>query len=75
MDVTQEIDAIGLLCPWPVLKAQKALRDLATGEVLCLMATDPVAFIDVPHFCTEEGHVLLDVEEDGSSVRYFIQKG
>jgi tRNA 2-thiouridine synthesizing protein A len=61
-----ELDAQGLLCPLPVLKARKRLEDLGSGETLKLIATDPVSVIDVPHFCNEQGHALLSHEaKDG----------
>lgn len=56
----EEIDASGLLCPLPVLKARKRLRAMAPGQILRLTATDPAAVIDVPHFCTQAGHALLE---------------
>lgn len=70
-----ELDAQGLLCPLPVLKARKRLKVMAPGEVLCLLATDPAAVVDVPHFCTEAGHELLRVEERGAVSAYFIRRG
>lgn len=75
MDHDVEIDAIGLLCPWPVLKAGKALRGMQPGQVLRLLATDPVAVIDVPHFCAEEGHKLISTDDDGAATAYTIRKG
>ena len=54
-----ELDLSGLLCPLPVLKAGKALRAMAKGEVLRVIATDPMAAIDMPHFCAEQGYRLL----------------
>jgi tRNA 2-thiouridine synthesizing protein A len=57
-----ELDAVGLLCPLPVLKARKKLSGLKSGETLKLIATDPVSVIDVPHFCSEQGHTLLSHE-------------
>ncbi|MCB2104347.1 MAG: sulfurtransferase TusA family protein, partial [Rhodobacteraceae bacterium] len=59
MEWDQEIDATGLLCPLPVLKARKRLAGMTPGAVLRLVSTDPAAVIDVPHFCAEAGHVLL----------------
>ena len=59
-----ELDAQGLLCPLPVLKARKRLQDLKSGEVLKLIATDPASVIDVSHFCDGEGHVLLSHEAE-----------
>lgn len=71
----RDIDAIGLLCPLPVLRAAKELRAMAPGELLRLRATDPAAIIDVPHFCTEGGHRLAAMEEHGEEIHYFIEKG
>lgn len=57
-----ELDAAGLLCPLPVLKARKRLESLQAGDTLRLIATDPASVIDVPHFCNEQGHELLSHE-------------
>ena len=74
MDFDQEIDARSLLCPLPVLKARKRLKSMAAGQVLKLIADDPAAVIDVPHFCNEQGYTLLDVASIEGAVRaYFIK--
>ncbi len=71
-----EIDATGLLCPLPVLRARKALAGLAPGALLRLLADDPAARIDLPHFCTEAGHALLAEEDLGEGRRaYLIRRG
>ncbi len=70
-----ELDAIGLLCPLPVLKARKRLQGLEKGQVLRLLADDPAAVIDVPHFCNEQGHKLLEETDAGSHRVYLIRKG
>jgi tRNA 2-thiouridine synthesizing protein A len=57
-----ELDTSDLLCPLPVLKARKRLEAMASGTVLRVVATDPMSAIDMPHFCTEQGHVLLSHE-------------
>jgi tRNA 2-thiouridine synthesizing protein A len=54
-----ELDVTELLCPLPVLKAQKRLRDMPSGAILKVVATDPMSAIDMPHFCGEQGHTLL----------------
>ncbi len=59
----EELDATGMLCPLPVLKARKRLQGMAPGAVLRLLATDPAAVVDVPHFCSEAGHTLLEVAD------------
>lgn len=64
-----ELDVTGLLCPLPVLKAGKRLKAMAPGEVLLVKASDPMAKIDMPHFCNEQGHQLLSAgEEDGAYI-------
>lgn len=62
-DWDQEIDARGLLCPLPVLKARKRLLAMTPGQVLRLLASDPAAVVDVPHFCAEAGHAFLGADE------------
>ena len=74
MDEVHEIDAVGLLCPLPVLKAAKALRALPSGARLRLLADDPAAVVDIPHFCREAGHLFLGAEEDGGVTRYLIER-
>ena len=70
-----ELDARGLLCPLPVLKARKRLQALAAGQVLRMQADDPAAIIDVPHFCNEAGHELVETEDLGAVQVYVIRKG
>jgi tRNA 2-thiouridine synthesizing protein A len=69
-----EIDARGLFCPLPVLKARKALLALAPGGVLRLLADDAMAIIDVPHFCTQSGHALLGMTDDDGFQTYLIRR-
>ncbi|MBT2130985.1 sulfurtransferase TusA family protein [Aliiroseovarius lamellibrachiae] len=74
----ETLDAVGLLCPLPVLKARKRLKSMPSGAVLRLEASDPAAVIDVPHFCAEQGHTLLgDTPDAGNETitYYFIRKG
>lgn len=75
MDHDEEIDATGLLCPLPVLRAQKRLRAMANGAVLRLLATDPASWVDVPHFCATGGHELLSATDEGGIKTYLIRKG
>lgn len=76
MDFDAELDAAGLLCPLPVLKARKRLKALPPGAVLKIVATDPAAAIDVPHFCAEAGHALLGTEPAaGGATAYYLRKG
>ena len=74
MNCDAELDATGLLCPLPVLKARKRLKILEKGQVLKMMADDPAAIVDVPHFCAEQGHILLQQSVEGTIQIYFLQK-
>lgn len=69
------LDATGLLCPLPVLKAAKRLKTLEDGDVLAVHADDPAAIVDVPHFCAEAGHSLLSMTDNDDVQVYRIQKG
>lgn len=75
MEISEDLDATGLLCPLPVLKAAKRIRALPAGSVMRLRADDPAAVVDVPHFCAEQGHELLSSEETGGVQIYLIRKG
>ncbi len=61
------LDSTGLLCPLPVLKIRKKLKEMQKGSVLRVIADDPAAIIDIPHYCHESGNKILkqDVGEDG----------
>ncbi|QMU59982.1 MAG: preprotein translocase subunit TatB [Boseongicola sp.] len=74
MEFDQELDATGLLCPLPVLKAAKRLRGMAEGSVLKMIADDPAAVVDVPHFCNEQGHTLVSSRTETSVQTYFIRR-
>lgn len=68
MNDDQTLDARGLLCPLPVLKAAKRLRAMAPGEVLRVLTDDPAAVIDMPHYCAESGNVMIEsLDIDGGN--------
>ena len=69
-----ELDATGLKCPMPVLRARRALKPLAHGEVLRLLADDPAAARDIPAFCETTGHVLLAATTADDVMTFLIQK-
>ena len=69
------LDATGLLCPLPVLKARRALRTVPAGGVLEVLATDPGATKDFEHFCETTGCVLLEAgEQAGGILRFLLRK-
>jgi tRNA 2-thiouridine synthesizing protein A len=67
------VDARGLKCPMPVLKMEKRLGQLASGASITVLATDPIAKIDIPLFCTQNGHQCEMVVE-GDVLRFTIVK-
>lgn len=68
-------DLRGLKCPLPVLKTRRRLKSMESGAELLIETTDPLAGIDIPHFCTEEGHELIRSEKTGVGHRFLIRKG
>lgn len=74
-NIDAEIDTLGLLCPLPVLRVRKILNGLPSGAVVRVLADDPVAAIDLPHFCTEAGHDHLGAEHAGSVQTHLIRRG
>jgi tRNA 2-thiouridine synthesizing protein A len=69
-----QLDARGLYCPEPVMMLHNAVRDMAVGELLEVLATDPSTQRDIPKFCHFLGHELLAEEQDGDQFRYLIRK-
>jgi tRNA 2-thiouridine synthesizing protein A len=73
MEVTV-LDAKGLVCPLPVLRARKAMKSLAQGDILEIHATDPASRLDVPHFCDATGNDLLETRKEGEVLIFRIRK-
>lgn len=68
------LDLKGLSCPLPVLRANKALRGMAAGERLRVLATDPASVKDFRSYCETTGHALVAVSEAGGVYSFLIQK-
>jgi len=69
-----EYDATGLLCPLPVLRANRKLRELAPGGLLTVRATDPAAEQDFPAYCRQTGHELVSSRREGDVLIFVIRK-
>ena len=69
-----ELDARGLNCPLPILKAKKALKDLTAGDTLKVIATDPGSVADFAAFCRSTGNELVEQSESGGVYTYLIRK-
>lgn len=68
------LDVQGLACPLPVLKANKALRAMAAGDKLTVLATDAASVADFNAFCRETGHALLSFGESSGVYRFVLRK-
>lgn len=71
-DVT--LDAKGLNCPLPILRAKKALKEMQSGQILAIEATDPGSAKDFESFCAQTGNELVKASESGSVYYYEIRK-
>ena len=68
------VDARGHRCPVPTLRLQKALDGAAPGQKVRLLADDPLARIDVPHFLAAKGYQLIESEDDGAVLSFLVMK-
>ncbi|HYD78573.1 MAG TPA: sulfurtransferase TusA family protein [Paucimonas sp.] len=74
MDFQKDLDARGLNCPLPILKTKKALAEMASGEVLRVMATDPGAVRDFQAFAKQTGNELLAHSEENRVFTFFMKR-
>lgn len=70
----KELDARGLHCPLPILKAKKALNQLESGQILRVVATDPGSVKDFEAFANQTGNELLESSQDGQDFLYRLKK-
>ncbi len=74
MDFNKELDARGLNCPLPILRTKKALAELASGEILKVIATDPGSVKDMQAFAKQTGNELVNSAEAGGEYTFFMKK-
>ncbi len=73
-DFDQELDASGLNCPLPILRAKKTLNSMDAGMVLHIVATDPGSVKDFEAFSKQTGNELMESKEDGGKFHFLIKK-
>ena len=73
-DFDSELDASGLNCPLPILRAKKAITGLEDGQTLKIIATDPGSVKDFEAFCKQTGNTLLSSGEEGGKFVFMIKK-
>jgi tRNA 2-thiouridine synthesizing protein A len=74
MTFDKEVDARGLNCPLPILKAKKALNDMQSGQVLKIVATDPGAVKDFQAFCKQTGNELLSQAQVEREYSFYVKR-
>ena len=68
-----ELDTRGLLCPLPVLKLRKVIKSTKKKDKIKLITDDPAAIVDVPHFCNEQGHKILESFNENGYDSFLIE--
>lgn len=74
MQANKELDARGLNCPLPILRAKKALNEITAGQILRVLATDPGAVKDFQAFAKQTGNELLESTESGGEYSFLLKK-
>ena len=74
MNADRDLDARGLNCPLPILKAKKALSEMASGQVLKVVATDPGSMRDFQAFARQTGNELLEQASQGDEFVHFLRR-
>jgi tRNA 2-thiouridine synthesizing protein A len=74
MEFHKELDARGLNCPLPILKAKKALAEMTSGEILRVIATDPGSVRDFQAFARQTGNNLVGQSENNQEFTFFMQR-
>ena len=74
MEFDKDLDARGLNCPLPILRAKKALTDMTTGQVLRIVSTDPGSVKDFEAFSKQTGNTLLSQSAAGKEFTFFMKK-
>ena len=69
------LDARGLLCPMPIVKAGKEMKALSAGQILKVVATDRGAIADFPAWAEDSGNELIEWHDEGGALVFFVRKG
>ncbi len=72
--IAQSLDLSGLLCPIPVVKVSKAIKDIPIGDAIEATATDPGVLMDIPAWCKGSGNEMLKMDKEGSAFRFVVRR-
>lgn len=75
LNANHELDVTGLYCPEPVMLLHRCIREVAVGETVCVVASDPTTLRDIPRFCSFLGHELLEQVDEGGEILFLLRKG
>lgn len=67
------LDALGQLCPWPLVLTKQALKAVSGGNELCVLADDPFAELDIRALCERDGHAFLSLEQSADNVAFTMR--
>ncbi|MDX9930718.1 MAG: sulfurtransferase TusA family protein [Bacteroidales bacterium] len=74
LTVTKSVDARGTACPGPLLEAKKAIGTIMPGEIMEVLSADEGTKVDIPKWCTKQGHEYLGTLEESGYYRIFLKK-
>ena len=72
--VRKTLDLKGLACPMPVVKVSKGIKDVAVGEIIEALSTDPGSLTDIPAWARTTGNEVLKIDQDGKVIRFYIKR-
>ncbi|MFC5605133.1 sulfurtransferase TusA family protein [Sporosarcina koreensis] len=75
MNITKLLDAKGLACPMPVVRARKTMKEMEIGEILEIQATDKGSMADLTAWAKSSGHEMVDQKEEAGVFTFYIKKG
>lgn len=71
---SKTLDVRGLMCPMPVLKLSKAIKEIEIGQVIEVLATDPGSMTDIPAWARRTGNEVVKVEREGEVIRFYVKR-
>ena len=74
IEISKTFDLKGLACPMPVVKVSKGIKDVAVGEVIEAISTDPGSLTDIPAWARTSGNEILKTDQDGKEIRFLIKR-
>ncbi len=72
--IVKSLDLKGLLCPIPVVKVSKAIKEISVGAAIEATATDPGVMMDIPAWCKSSGNEMTKMEKEGSVFRFVVRR-